>query len=472
MNSMNIETELIRKYDVLAPRYTSYPAAPQFHDEFGESQYRSHAEQSNDNLLPKDLSLYLHIPFCHSLCYFCGCNKVITSSENKKVDAYIERLFDEIIMRSALFSEDRLVTQIHFGGGTPNFLRVEQLADILDQIAIQFHLDQPANLEMGIELDPRHTSPQEVETLAKLGFRRFSIGVQDFSEEVQQAINRQQARSETLAVIEAAMENGTSVNVDLITGLPRQTVERFANTLDEIINLGVTRIAVYSFAYLPERIKAQRMLNKDELPNARQRIELTKLTRDKLLNAGYQHIGMDHYALPHDSLAIAQKNNSLQRNFQGYTTHKDTDLIGFGASAISKFDTAYAQNVATLSSYSQIVDDRGLPIERGISLTDDDRLRAEVIQQIMCRRQVDLSSDLRSISERYSGQSLASYFKQELRELDDFVYDGLIERSDKGFNITSKGRYFMRPIAAVFDRYLGSKSPSENSRVVKFSRTV
>jgi oxygen-independent coproporphyrinogen-3 oxidase len=471
---MTIGADLIHKYDVLAPRYTSYPSAPQFHTEFGETHYRQHAAQSNATLLPKNLSVYVHIPFCHSLCYFCGCNKVITPNNDRKVDGYLERVFNEIVMRGSLFSEDRLVTQIHFGGGTPNFLRVDQLADILDQIALQFHLDLPSNLEMGIELDPRYTTTEEIANLAKLGFSRFSIGVQDFSSQVQKAINRIQARNDTLEIIAAAKTVGKSVNVDLITGLPHQTIDSFSNTLDDVIGAGVTRIAVYNFAYLPDRIKAQRLLDENALPNPEQRIELTKLTRDKLLGAGYHHIGMDHYALPEDSLAIAQSNNTLQRNFQGYTTHKDTDLVGIGASAISKFDTAFAQNSTSLSTYNQILDDRGLPIAKGLSLNDDDRIRAEVIQQIMCRSSVDLSRDISGFSDHNRRQTLASYFDNELQSLQGFINDGLIEKSSAGFEITEMGRFFMRPIAAVFDRYLGPSISGleDNKRVVRFSRTV
>lgn len=472
MRSDIIGAKLANKYDVLAPRYTSYPTAPQFHTSFGENEYAQHVQTSNASLLPQDLSIYIHVPFCHSLCYFCGCNKVVTQTDNSKVTEYLDRLFHEITLRAGLFDDDRLVTQIHFGGGTPNFLSVEQLEDILDHIAMQFHLDLPNNLEIGIELDPRSIQPKEIEQLGRLGFNRFSIGVQDFSPEVQKAINREQDEEDTLAAIATAMNVGRSVNVDLITGLPKQTPEAFEQTLNKVIETGVTRIAVYNFAYLPERIKPQRMIPKSSLPDVKTRLELSRLTNRTLLNAGYQHIGMDHYALPLDSLAIAQKNNSLQRNFQGYTTHKNTDLIGIGASAISTFDTSYSQNATELSIYNEMISANTLPIVKGISLSEDDRIRAEVIQQIMCRKSVDLSTSISHVIDRSSQLTLKNYLKTELSQLDRFIYDGLLVPNDNGFDITDQGRYFMRPIAAVFDRYLNTSLKGPDEQVLPFSRTL
>ena len=470
-SSMTFDTSLIKKYDTLAPRYTSYPTAPQFEVTFGEKDFSKHAQYSNASLLPKDLSVYVHIPFCHSLCYFCGCNKVVTQTNNQKVDAYLEYLYREITMRGRLFSDDRLVTQIHFGGGTPNFLRLEQIADLLDQIALQFHLDLPSNLEIGIELDPRAASPSDINHLAALGFNRFSIGVQDFSHDVQVAVNREQNEPATLAAINAAMTTGASVNVDLIIGLPQQTLTSFEATLDKVINTGVTRVAAYNFAYLPEHIKAQRMIKANSLPSVNERLQLTQLVRTKLLLAGYQHIGMDHYALPGDSLVIAQKNNTLQRNFQGYTTHKNTDLIGIGVSAISKFDTAFSQNETQLSLYNERIENKSLPIARGLSLTEDDRICAGLIQQLMCQSYVDLSYSIGRYIERDCDVLLLDYFAPELAKLKGFEEDKLVLRNHNGFNITDNGRYFMRPIAALFDRYLDADS-GETNRVVRFSRTI
>lgn len=467
---LSIDRNLINKYDCLAPRYTSYPTAPQFHSTFDENEYNHHAELSNANLLPKDLSLYLHVPFCQSLCYFCGCNKIITQAENKKVSEYCESLMSEIALRGTLFNSDRRITQIHFGGGTPNFLSIELLTEILDQIATHFHFDVTTNPEVSIEIDPRTINPEGIFNLADSGFNRFSIGVQDFSPDVQKAINREQLESDTLTVINAAMKVSKSVNVDLITGLPMQTPQSFEATLRKIIATGVTRIAAYNFAYLPEQIKAQKMIDKTTLPSAELRFDIATTARELLLNAGYQHIGMDHFALPNDSLARAQGDGTLQRNFQGYTTHKDTDLIGIGVSAISKFDTAYAQNTPSLLTYIEMIKDKTLPIIKGLSLTHDDRLRAAVIQQIMCRTSVDLTHRINLYIEKNSDLTLRDYFSKELKQLDSFINDQLLIPTKAGFDITPEGRYFMRQIAMTFDRYLGSNKIKPTGPVVPFSK--
>ncbi|MEM7359051.1 MAG: oxygen-independent coproporphyrinogen III oxidase [Pseudomonadota bacterium] len=472
MAVFDIGDDLIQKYDSLAPRYTSYPTAPQFHSGFDAEQYKRHAQISNDCLLPKDLSIYVHIPFCHSLCYFCGCNKVVTQVNNKKVADYLDRLLSEIALRGRLFGDDRRVTQIHFGGGTPNFLSNTQLAEILAEIATQFHLDLPNNLEIGIEIDPRAIDGAGIEELAEIGFTRFSIGVQDFSREVQQAINREQSEAATLEAINAAMNVSPSVNVDLVTGLPKQTPDEFAETLDKVIDAGVTRIAAYNFAYMPERIKAQKMIDEKSLPTPMERLEIVKLSRKILANANYQHIGMDHYALPGDSLAQALKNDSLQRNFQGYTTHKDTDLVGLGASAISKFDTAFAQNATRLSEYNEMIDDKVLPVIKGLALTPDDRVRAALIQQLMCRSSIDLSNSVGRYAETNNPDPLSRYFAHELQKLGTFIEDGLLVPKEYGFDVTEKGRYFSRQIAATFDKYLADNTLTEDGRVIRFSRTV
>lgn len=432
----------------------------------------AHAQASNNMLIPKDLSLYVHVPFCHSLCYFCGCNKVITQPGNEKVARYLESLYTEISQRAQLFNSNRLVSQIHFGGGTPNFLSTDQIFDILSQIAIQFHLELPKNLEISIELDPREISADELSQLAAMGVNRFSIGIQDFTPEVQQAVNRVQDETQTLELIRTAMQLSDSVNVDLITGLPKQSLESFADTLDKVIELGVTRIATYQFAYLPARIKAQRMLDASALPDNQLRQSLAELARQRLLAAGYIHIGMDHYALPEDSLSKALQNNTLHRNFQGYTTQKDTDLIGFGASAISKLDSAFAQNHTQLSDYSRALMEDSLPIAKGIALSQDDQIRSEVIQQIMCRSEVNLEQTLDRFLNNASALTLREYLRDDLTRLKPFYQDGLLEQSNEGFRLTDQGRYFMRPIAAVFDRYYTNSPTSDVNQVLPFSRAV
>lgn len=473
-STSQISAELIEKYDGPVPRYTSYPTALQFHDGFKQSHYQKHAEHANARLLPKNLSIYVHVPFCQSMCYFCGCNKIITQASNNRVENYLERLIAEIGMRAPLFSDDRLVTQIHFGGGTPNFLSNEQLAQILQQIATHFHLDIPSNLELSIEIDPRTINSAGIEQLASLGFSRFSIGVQDFSNEVQLAVNRVQDEEETLAAISTAMRLSDSVNVDLITGLPKQTLNSFSETLDRVIETGVTRVAAYNFAYLPQQIKAQRLINEADLPSPAERLELTALVARKLTEAGYRHIGMDHYALPTDSLSLALENNTLQRNFQGYTTHKDTDLVGLGASSISKFDSAYAQNHTQLSDYNQAIDEGRLPIAKGVELNDDDRVCAAIIQQIMCRQEVDLEQPVGRFLDRVNNLTLRKYFRNEIENLSQFEDDGLLKFTDHGFSLTPLGRYFMRPIAATFDRYQQSELSFSHSKkqVVSFSKAL
>ncbi|NNC99844.1 MAG: coproporphyrinogen dehydrogenase, partial [Gammaproteobacteria bacterium] len=307
--------------------------------------------------------------------------------------------------------------------------------------------------------------------LAQIGFSRFSIGVQDFSPEVQEVINRQQSKQATLDSIAEAMSVGKSVNVDLITGLPLQTPESFAETLNQVIDTGVTRIAAYNFAYIPERIKSQKLIDKKLLPPAQVRFEIVRNTRQILTAAGYQHIGMDHYALPHDSLAMAHGMGTLQRNFQGYTTHRDTDLIGVGVSAISKFETAFAQNSSKLSVYNEMIDDKRLPIAKGLSLNDDDRLRAVLIQQIMCQNSVDLETTIGRHIETSSRQTMREYFKRELRGLESLANDQLVVFTEQGFDITGRGRYFMRQIACVFDRYLNGE-PDSGGNIVQFSRSI
>ena len=468
---ITIPEQLIKKYDSVSPRYTSYPPAPYFRDDFTQRDYSELSAESNQTLLPRDLSVYVHIPFCHSLCYFCACNKVITQPNNSKANNYFVALLKEIELRSRLFDDDRRVKQIHFGGGTPNFFSSEQLSEILDCIATHFHLDLPARLEIGIEIDPRYANAQSILDLADIGFNRFSIGVQDFSEEVQHAVNRVQSKPATLDTIAAALSVSKSVNVDLITGLPKQTSASFKQTLDSIINSGVSRIAAYSFAYLPERIKAQKMIDQEALPDDAARLHLNQTTREILCAAEYQHIGMDHYALEHDDLALALTNDTLQRNFQGYTTHAGTDLVGVGLSAISHFQNGYAQNVSELSAYQQRIKELELPIAKGIKLNHDDRLRAAMIQQIMCRSEIDLEQKTSRYIETTSRQTLQHYFAKELAKLQPLIDDGLLSSVDSRLEISPLGRYFMRQIATTFDNCADIHTPNAH-KIVQFSRTL
>lgn len=466
-----INQALIEKYDTNLPRYTSYPTAPNFTADFGEVEYRQHAAKSNESLIPKPLSVYVHIPFCHSMCYFCGCNKIITRANSSKVETYLDALMAEIRQKAALFDQDRLVQQIHFGGGTPNFLNPQQLSEILDEIARSFHLDFSSRLEVGIELDPRHISPTEVENLASIGFNRFSIGVQDFSKTVQVAINRVQCSNATLNVIEAAMRVSNSVNVDIITGLPNQSVKSVENTTKMIVESGVSRVAAYGFAYLPDKIKAQKLICASQVPVGEDRIKLSQSVSNILLQNGYQHIGLDHYTLEQDSLYQALQDGSLQRNFQGYTTHAQTDLVGLGVSAISDFDTAYAQNTPSISDYIHSIQVGQIPVIKGVAISDDDQLRQKLIQQIMCHGNIDLSVTAKSVINSLGNITLKNYFANELQNLDELIGDEIIARTKNGFQLTAKGRYFMRPVAALFDAYLYGKK-NQKANIATFSKAI
>ena len=463
--SLDFDTTLLEKYDAQIPRYTSYPTALQFNDEFSYLDYQQHAQASNNELLPRPLSLYIHIPFCHSLCYYCGCNKIVTQNKNN-ADTYLEYLFREIAMHSQHYAADRLVKQIHIGGGTPNFLSIAQFRELFDVIARHFHLSYPEDLEISIEIDPRYANAKEIRELANLGFNRFSIGVQDISTKVQKAVNRIQTIEQTETVIKTAKECGAnSISVDLIYGLPFQTRDSFAKTLKKITEIGAERIAIYNFAYMPNRIPAQKLIDKADLPDRQTRTQILRDTIDYLTNSGYVHIGLDHFALPNDSLSLALKENDLHRSFQGYSTHAECTQIGLGLSAISQFKDAYSQNISSLPNYYACIDAGKLPIQRGTSLSEDDLIRAHLIQNIMCQHNVQFSQ----IESLYS-ISISDYFKPELIALEQIEKDKLIKYHDDGFYITDNGRFFLRNIAKIFDIYLIDSGREQN--VVRFSNSI
>ena len=471
----SIHDELIQKYNMAVPRYTSYPSAPYFESDYSNDDFLWDVKKTNEPLIPRDLSIYIHIPFCHSLCYFCGCNKIVTQQNHPKIDDYIDSLLKEISLRASLFDRDRRVTQIHFGGGTPNFLKNVRIAEILDKISSEFHLHLPSKLEMSIEIDPRFISVKDLFELAKIGFNRFSIGVQDFSKTVQLAVNRLQTEKATLDVIQAAKQVSQSVNVDLIIGLPKQNKASFRHTLEKVVDSGVTRIAAYNFAFLPNAIKAQKLINPSELPSSDERMVLMQMTRDYLLDSDFTHIGMDHFAKKGDSLLDALETDSLQRNFQGYTTHAQTDLVGLGVSAISHFQYAFSQNTTALNEYFHHIDSNVLPIVKGKSLSNEDVLRAEVIQQIMCRDSIDLKQLTRHFIHSQQSVSLGELFSTEVSELNSFVEDGLICLNGAHITITEKGRFFRRQIASIFDAYLQQHKSSvslDTRKVIPFSQAL
>ena len=457
------DSELLRRYDTPGPRYTSYPTAPQFTPEFQEADLREMAATSNGDPIPRPLSLYLHIPFCTSPCFYCGCNRIITR-DTARGAAYLTRLYREMAMMSALFDRDREVEQVHFGGGTPNFLGPGQIAEAMDVLRRHFSFAAPQRLDCSIELDPRFITPDDVGELAAAGFNRASLGVQDFDPEVQRAVNRIQGVEQTLAIIDACRRHGLrSVNVDLIYGLPRQSLEGFSRTLDITLQARPDRLAIYGYAHLPSMFRPQQRIDASQLPSPEAKLGLLQRAIDKLGQAGYVYIGMDHFALPGDSLAVAQRNGSLHRTFMGYTTHAESDLVGLGVSAISHIGPSFSQNPRDLGSWEQAIDRGHLPVWRGMRLEEDDVIRADVIQRLMC----DAALDYRDIEQRHV-IDFGSYFATALQRLQPLREDGLVELSRDGLRATSRGRLLLRIIAMCFDRYL----PTAAAATPCFSRTV
>ena len=448
-----IDADLLRRYDRPGPRYTSYPTAPQFASDFDEAALRETIAASNGDPIPRRLSLYVHVPYCMSPCFYCGCNRIITRDKTRSAP-YIDRLKREISMIAPLFDRDREVIQLHFGGGTPNFFNPGELKDIVDEMRRQFRFSDAPDRDISIELDPRFVAPADIAELAAIGFNRASLGVQDFDPDVQVAVNRVQSVEETRAVVDACREHGFhSVNIDLIYGLPRQTLEGFAKTLDTVLDIRPDRLAVYSYAHLPELFKPQRQLNAYDLPSAETKIALLELATRKLVDAGYVYIGMDHFALPDDELAMAQARGGLHRNFMGYTTHAESDLIGLGVSSISHIGETFSQNPRTLPEWEIAIDAGRLPVWRGLAMSEDDVLRGEVIQQLMCQGEID-----KSRFERRFGIEFDDYFAEGLEKLAALQGDGLVDVYPDAIRVTSRGRYLLRIIAMCFDAYLANAS--------------
>ena len=460
------DAELLRRYDKPGPRYTSYPTAPQFSAAFGEAALREHARRSNADPIPRQLSLYLHIPYCFSPCFYCGCNRIITRDFGRSAP-YLERLLREAEEVSRLFDRDREVIQLHLGGGTPNFLRPSQIADLIESLSRQFHFSHSAQRDFSIELDPRLIQAGDIAAYAAAGLNRASLGVQDFDPEVQRAVNRVQSVEQTLRTIEECREaNFRSVNVDLIYGLPKQTLAGFGRTLDIVLNARPDRLAVYGYAHMPELFKAQRQIVSEDLPDAETKLALLGLAIDKLSAAGYRYIGMDHYALPEDDLAGAQEAGNLHRNFMGYTTHAHCDLIGLGMSAISHIGDSFSQNARDLPTWESALDQGRLPVWRGMEMDRDDVLRSEVIQQLMCQGEIDIGA----IEKRYE-IDFGDYFSDSLHQLPDLVADGLAEVEPSRIIATSRGRLLLRIIAMCFDRYL-NHTAANNAARPRYSRVI
>jgi len=446
-DTLVIDPELLRSFDRPGPRYTSYPTADRLVEAFGPEQYRLSLEKRVIGGFRRPLSLYVHLPFCDTICYYCGCNKIITKDHGRSAK-YLRYLNKEVELVSDLLGRGERVTQLHWGGGSPTFLNQEELAELMQIVRDHFSLAPDG--EYSIEVDPRSCNRETVVLLASLGFNRISVGVQDFDAEVQRAVNRIQSEDQTRAVIATARANGfQSVNMDLIYGLPKQNAERFARTLEKVLDISPDRIAMYNYAHLPTVFKPQRRINEAELPKPEGRIELLTMGIRTLTEAGYVYIGMDHFAKPDDELAVAQRRGHLHRNFQGYSTRAECDLIGLGISAIGSVGPAYIQNYRTLDEYYDALDHGVLPVMRGLQLTSDDLVRRAVIQALMCH----FSLSFRAIEIAHL-VDFRHYFATELRELEEFREIGLVEIEDEWITITPRGRLMVRAICMVFDHYL------------------
>ncbi|NPB07078.1 MAG: oxygen-independent coproporphyrinogen III oxidase [Aquificae bacterium] len=449
--------ELIKKYDRPGPRYTSYPPATEFNASVGPADYRRKLLESNARKTP--LSLYFHIPFCEQRCLYCGCN-VIVSHRRGIEEPYLNRLVREMDLVAELLDPSRKVVQLHWGGGTPNYLSPGQIKALMDEIRKRFTVDEGA--ELSIELDPRYLTDEQIEAIKEAGFNRVSLGVQDLDPKVQQAVGRLQPYELVKEKFSKLREAGfTSINVDLIYGLPYQTAESFKRTVERVVELGPDRVAAYSFAYIPQIKPHQKLLPAEALPDAEEKLKILQTIVESFQDAGYVYIGMDHFAKPEDELAVAQRKGELWRNFQGYTTKKGVELLGFGATSIGMLYDGYFQNYKTLREYNRAVDAGELPVFRGYLMTEDDFIRRDVIMDVMC----NLGVEFRKVEERY-GINFKEYFRRELEELKEMEQDGLIKLEDDRIKILPVGRLLIRNVAMVFDAHLRRK------KELTFSRTI
>jgi len=456
----SFDAETLRRFGFSGPRYTSYPTADRFVEAFDASAFAGWLARRNIGGVKQPLSLYVHVPFCESICYYCACNKVITR-DRSKAQKYVQYLIRELDLLVPHLGGDVRVEQLHFGGGTPTYLAHADMQALMQALRERFEF--AANGEFAIEVDPRTVDAARVASLAGLGFNRMSIGVQDFDPAVQRAVNRIQPAERVFEVLQAARRNGfESINFDLIYGLPKQTVATFANTLERVIEAGPDRIALYNYAHLPGVFKPQRRIAEEDLPDAEARIEIFMSAMMSLSEAGYVHIGLDHFAKPDDELSVAYRNGRLHRNFQGYSTHADCDLLAVGVSAISKIGPCYAQSVRTLDDYYDLLEQGRLPVMRGIELTRDDLARRAIIMALMCQGEVSIES-----IEIAHLLDFRRYFAPELAELQRFASLGLVNLAADWISVTPRGRLVVRAICMVFDKYLrAEQTRARYSRVI------
>lgn len=462
MHSLVLNPELLQRYDVAGPRYTSYPTADRFVEAFGEAEYVQALAQRRDGLAAKayPLSLYVHIPFCESLCYYCACNKIITKHHERGAE-YLRYLEREVDLNVAHLGQGQMVSQLHLGGGSPTFLSDEELAQLMTMLRRNFQF-APGG-EYSVEIDPRTVTRERLAALAAQGFNRLSFGVQDFEPVVQKAVHRIQPAKQVFELVAASRELGfESVNVDLIYGLPMQTPETFERTLAQVVTLHPDRIALYAYAHLPERFKPQRRIHAEDLPPAASKLVMLSSAMRVLIAAGYVYVGMDHFALPTDALAVAKRQGRLHRNFQGYSTQPDCDLVALGVSSIGRVGATFSQNVKTLDEYYDLLNRGRLPVARGMALTRDDLVRRTVIMALMCQGSVTFESvDLAHLVE------FKKYFASELVVLAAMQDQGLLTIDDAGIYVTELGWFFVRGVAMVFDKYLQA-----NNNRARFSKII
>lgn len=455
---VSFDQDMIERYDKPAPRYTSYPPATEFSHDIDRSEYVKKIIQSNERKSP--LSLYFHIPFCENACHFCGCNVIITRRK-EVVEPYLHHLYKEMdIYKNLIDTKNRKVVQLHWGGGTPNYLNDKQTIELFGQIRERFEFDKKA--EISIEIDPRHVDRDRIILLKNIGFNRVSFGIQDFNPKVQQAVNRIQPEEMIFDVMRWIREAGfESVNIDLIYGLPYQTVETFADTIEKTIKLNPDRIAVFNFAYVPWLKRLQRNIDESALPKPEEKLKILQITIEKLVKAGYIFIGMDHFAKPNDELAVAQRERTLHRNFQGYTTKSEAELFGFGATSISMLYDSYIQNYKILRDYYQAIEEGKFPIERGVYLNEDDIIRRDVIMKLMCHFRLVKGEIEEKFKIRFD-----SYFSYELQQLKSMENDGLLVIYPDRIDITPVGRLLIRNIASIFDIYIRAKKEKRFSKAI------
>ena len=460
-DTLVFDPQIIRRFDINGPRYTSYPTADRFADKVGAENAEHWLAERTRGASRQALSLYFHIPFCNTICYYCACNKIITKDHGRSAK-YLKYLARELALQNSFLAEgDNVVEQLHWGGGTPTFLSHDEMRQLMASTRKHFRLVDDG--EYSIEVDPRKVDYATVELLGELGFNRMSVGVQDFDERVQQAVNRIQSEAETFAVIDAARANGfKSISIDLIYGLPKQSVAGFNCTLDRVIAASPDRLSIYNYAHLPTLFKPQRRILESDMPTADSRLQILSMAINKLTDAGYVFIGMDHFAKPDDELAIAQREKRLHRNFQGYSTHSDCDMMSFGISSISKVGPAYYQNVKTLDEYYDGLDQGVMPVFKGIELDADDILRRAIIQSLMCH--FDLSFEA---VEAAHGIEFRTYFAIELEALREMADAGLLRIEDQGIVVLPPGRMLVRAISMAFDKHLRADRESKRySKVI------